>query len=352
MFQMLLTGEVQLPPLVLRLLCLEPAGGADALFEASWEGQRVRFVAECKSNSSARAVAAAVDQIRRRAAQYDALPMVIVPYLSPDQLDTLAQQKLSGVDLCGNGTLAVPGRLFVYRTGRPNIYPDSAPIKNIYRGQSAFVGRAFLSHPLFSAVTAVRKEIELRGATISLPTVSKTLKGLEEDLIIAREHGGPRLLQPEKLLDQLTKNYCPIPPRQRCLIKGPAEESAWAPLLKRLAQQENCTLVMTGAATGMRLAVAGRDPVTPFYCACPPAKIISASEGQLLETDRFANVELCWTAEPTAFFDVRERDGLPVASPVQAYLEMARGEQRLQQLSEQLRKIVIAEATQGRGVME
>ena len=56
----------------------------------------------------------------------------------------LEREGVSGLDLCGNGVVTVPGEWLVYRTGKPNLYPQSFPIKNVFRGASSLVARVFL----------------------------------------------------------------------------------------------------------------------------------------------------------------------------------------------------------------
>ncbi len=79
-------------------------------------------------------------------------------------------------------------------------------IKNIYRKNSSMVGAAFFVRSVYKTVRDVNEEINRRNLlvafldkkAISLSTVSKALKTLEDDLIIAREDN-IRLLQADKL---------------------------------------------------------------------------------------------------------------------------------------------------------
>ena len=78
-------------------------------------------------------------------------PMLIVPYLREKQLEQLAEEQPSGIDLSGNGIVCIPGKLLVFRTGKPNKYPDSAPTKYAYRGTTSLVARTFLCRPSFGS---------------------------------------------------------------------------------------------------------------------------------------------------------------------------------------------------------
>ncbi len=60
-------------------------------------------------------------------------PLLFVPFLSERQLQELEQEKISGIDLCGNGVVVVPDVFAVFRSGEKNRFTSSAPIENIYR---------------------------------------------------------------------------------------------------------------------------------------------------------------------------------------------------------------------------
>src|SRR5262249_53861333 len=125
--------------------------------------------------------------------------------------------------------------LLVLRTGFPNQFRWEGTIKNVYRKNSSIVARVFLLKKEFNSVKEVLEEIERRGGLVTLATVSKVCKSLEDDLLIAGGGGKPawarsptshpwtgspqlprltsafvrwlRLLQPDKLLDLLANNY-------------------------------------------------------------------------------------------------------------------------------------------------
>lgn len=142
--------------------------------------------------------------------------MLIMPFLSEQQLQELEQQRISGIDLCGNGVVIVPGIFAVFRSGERNRFSSSAPIKNIYRKNSSMVGRVFLARSSYGTVQEICTEVNRRNMLVkcgdkkpmSLSTVSKSLKTLEEDLIVERK-GAIQLLQADKLLEELSENYVP-----------------------------------------------------------------------------------------------------------------------------------------------
>ena len=141
----------------------EEAEGPAAVVVFAWKDQEFRFGVETSLISTPKGVAAAADRAKRECAGTGFQPMILVPYLPEPQLQALMDQEVSGLDLCGNGVLMMPGRLLFYRTGFPNTYPRSAGIKNIYRRESSVVARVFLLQPGFPSVGAVLEEISTRA---------------------------------------------------------------------------------------------------------------------------------------------------------------------------------------------
>ena len=210
------------------------------------------------------------------------------------------------------------------------------------------------------------KEIERRSGEVSLGTVSKVCKSLEDDLILERSrrklpaerpatrrrHGesprppraGPsplerrlHLLQPEKLLDLLAANYA-LPAvsrtfRGKCGLR-PME------LRTRLAgweEKSKARVVLTGASSVDAYAVMAREPMQSFYCSDIDGAIRHLGD-DIRETDRFADVTLLETQDEFVYFD--RRSGL-WASPIQTYLELLAGDKRERETAEQVRQVIL-----------
>ena len=125
------------------------------------------------------------------------VPMIIAPYISDKQSMRLQEEGISWIDLSGNMVVKVSPAIYIERKGKPNKYPDSSPIKNIYKGTSSLVGRALLLKPDgFSSLYEVVNFINARNGTITLATVSKVITSLEENLLVDKEKGKIRVRQP------------------------------------------------------------------------------------------------------------------------------------------------------------
>ena len=310
---------------------------ADLVLALEWQNQRRRFVVEFKGQSAPSYLAGAIEQVRSyTVANPDLLPLVIVPYLGPRSLERLIAAGVSGLDLCGNGVINIPGEWFVFRTGEKNRFPSSLPIKNIYRGASSIVARVFLLRPNYQSVNEVRDEILKRKGDVSLPTVSKVLKGLQEDLIISR-NDEIRVLQPERLLEQLKNSY--RRPRTKPRLQGKINN--FGEFLRTVAQvaEVNKATIARRSQTPY-VVLPSSNEIASFYVSSP-TPFLKGFGFEFEETSRFPNVEFLETDDPTVYFD-RRGTSPPIISPVEAYLELSNGGKREQEAAEPLRTNLLA----------
>jgi len=240
------------------------------------------------------------------------------------------------LDLCGNGIIVVKGALLVVRTGQPNRFPRSEPIRNVYRGDSSYVGRAFLAKPIYQTVGEIVTTIQDKGGSVSFATVSKVLKTLAADLIVERSEDQIKLIQPEKLLGQLAENYRPPKVIERFVGKIDVEDREIPTILTDAAKRIGSELLITGAASAARYSVLAREPVVAAYCDAPPKEVLTASGIRFEETDRFPNVDLTYTTDKLPFFEPAPQDGVKYASAVQVYLELMAGDKRQRESAEQV----------------
>ena len=344
-------GELSFPPLT---LCGESpkterqSGGEeertpDAVVGVGWGEREFRFAAVCRAAESPKEVREAADVAVRAARSGEGQPLVVVPFLPSSQLDALLALEVSGLDLCGNGVLVVPGEVLVYRTGSPNRFLRRGTIKNVYRRSSSVVARLFLVVPAFDSVNDAREEINRRGGTAALGTVSKVCEALDADLILERtrdsgaKNRNLRLLQGDKLLDRLAENY--TPPATGTVFVGRYAKSA-EELVGALAAWQKETdgrVVRTGVGSVDAYAVMAREPIDTFYCTDVPG-LVSRLGTDVRAGERFANLRLLQTRDELPYFDARP--GL-LASPIQTYLELAAGDKRDRETADQVRRLIL-----------
>jgi hypothetical protein len=345
---------IQLPPLRLTQVTgwdLEPDANTrvDAVAWVSWANQKQRFAVEFKALSTPKVIRGAMYQVKVAAQEMKLIPMIIVPYLNEEALRELEREGVSGVDLCGNGIVVAPGKFSVYRTGNRNQFSSSAPIKNIYRRNSSMVGRLLLAKPQFDRVTDILGEVNRRnilgtwaGDPMALPTVSKVLKVLEDDMIVGRDRYTSKLLQADKLLDALRENY--TPPKVKDVINWqiPIPSSGGLLLNEALSEafKSDVPAVFTGASASSIsfYAVMQAGGTNSIYCP-DPGKWLAKVPG--VRTDRFPTISVIQTEEASVYFDAQREKNVVFASPIQTYLELMEGDKRDQETAIQVRDYIL-----------
>ena len=103
--------------------------------------------------------------------------------------------------------------------------------------------------------------------------------------------------------------------------------------------------VDTGKSSLDAYGVRGRDEWPVLY-ARNADHLIDAWGDNVQESSRFIDLELRQTDDPTAYFDVRMKGGVPYASPVQVYLEYCAGDKREREAAAQVKDFILKELKQ------
>jgi hypothetical protein len=352
MLDQLRQGKVQLPPLTIRLLDDQLKVGEDkridAYIEAKWKRKSARFAVECKALSTPKFFQNSINYLKSLPLPKNVFPMLIMPFLSEQQLKELERVGINGIDLCGNCVVVSPGTFSVFRSGGKNRFPSSAAIKNIYRKNSSMVGRGFFVYPDFQTVQDICATINKRNLLVnrwnkkpmSLSTVSKVLKTMVEDLIITRNET-IRLLQPDKLLEKLSENYNPPAVKKRIRVKIPENNKSILKLLSEQSQQLELPLIASGTSSVARYTVMQRGDLLTVYCPKVEMLLKKLPWGQ---SHRFPNLELLETEDEPVYFDARQEDGFWWASPLQVFMELMVGDKRDQETAELLKTLILDDA--------
>jgi hypothetical protein len=223
----------------------------------------------------------------------------------------------------------------------------------------------FLCRPEFASLADIAQEIESRGGSVALSTISKALKRLEEDLIIERSANRSWLRQGDKLLDKLAEYYQPpkVTKTMTLAIKSieTTRESSTASAggLKAAGRLE-LSRVVRKVPTGSALTLAGCSSVeayavmgrqgSPILYTRKLDTLVKSWEAVVEETSRFVDFELRQTDDSTVYFDTRVQEELPYASPVQAYLECCQGDKREQETARDIRQLILQEISKRGGL--
>jgi len=334
----LMVGRELLYPLMTQVIQFPSLGasqdqGIDALIEAKIPGEQdlFRFAVQCKSRSTPDAFETALLKAEAAAAKFERRPLVLIPYLSPEKIQQLENRKASGIDLCGNGVIIVPGQVYIVRTGNPNAYKDSRPLSNPYQGKSSLVARVLLNKQHWTSLQEISAAIEIAGAKLSQPQISKAVHALEEERVIQRKNKTIISVDRVRLLRELAKDWrSNITKRSYFRVQ---DRKHWQ---ANLANVE--AWVVTGESSVTRYAsfseggpiqIAVRDLAqVQALLQCQPESIPS-----------FADLELIESTTDGYFFDNRlDEQGIRWASPLQTWLELQAGDARQKEAAQDIYK--------------
>ena len=309
--------------------------GTDGYIKIKFREKFLSLLIEIKNRTAPQIVETGIDnllQITSDSQNKDFIPALMVPYLSEKIVDRLKSSNLCGLDLNGNYYIVTPD-FVAMRLDKKNQYKESAYIKDIYSRNSSIVGRFLLREKkTFSSVNEIYDGIRNLEGTISLSTVSKVLKGLQEQLIISKDKNEIKLLQPGKLLINLKENY--IPPSVQKTIKINLPENILE--AKRVLFD----------TIGSKWIWSG-ESCAEFYAATTPIKsftvFVRAKNNQgLPDLDlsiRFYNyiIYFLQPVEEYVFFDSRDYK----ASKIQTYLELSQLDKREKEIARDIEKDIL-----------
>ncbi|MGO8673347.1 MAG: hypothetical protein ACLQVD_18550 [Capsulimonadaceae bacterium] len=307
----------------------------DAVVDVSWQSKVYTFLVECKALSTPKLTEAAIGQAMYYSRVTGLRPMIFVPYLGNEALNRLEADGVSGLDLCGNGIITVPGEMLIFRTGAPNRHPSRRKGPNPYRGASSIVARTLAIQPEFESSRAIERFIQEHGGSVTQGTVSKALDELEEDLMISRAGRVIRALQYDALLDRLVHHYERPQPNDATSYRIDGSQSDIARILSDRAGDLGEPIVVTGLGSASHYTAMAQSPPIPVYC-----RRLDLLHGHADDQSRFPNVRIIRMADAGVYYDPRCEGGLPLASPVQVYVELMNGGARDREMADQVRRLL------------
>ena len=341
MLDRLRPGEPLLAPLVIRHASIGANSQIDALVDASinQKDSPERFAVECKPRSTTEVFRRAIENATQSAKRLNCNPLIWIPYLSPEKLKELEELSVSGIDLCGNGFVVVPGRIYVVRTGQPNLYPDSRPVANPFRGQAGIVARMLAQEPHWNTLSELTAGISRQSQTKgpSLSQVSKAISAFVEEAIVIKEGNAIKLVDPVGLLDHLRKSWSRTTPRRQRAYRSLGDKTN----LSELSKSPSLAWSLTGESSA------------PHYCSIAQggALKVAVSDMKMAESllslipesvPSFADILLQETTDYSVFFANEHDDaGIRYASRVQTWLDLADGDARQRETAKDLYKAII-----------
>ena len=192
----------------------------DVLFDLESGENKVRVYAEIKQSISPRQLEDIAPWIARlKAIEKDAAFAIVSPALSQQAQAFCIEAGIDFLDLAGNISINVPGKFVLQRTGQRSkvvVEASDGPREvNVFSGRFSRVVRVLLQKPREWTLSEIAQELEnesrdnslLTGAdrnaglfVVSLGTISKALRTLEDQLWSRRRGTSALVPEPKRLL--------------------------------------------------------------------------------------------------------------------------------------------------------
>jgi hypothetical protein len=302
-----------------------PDGGIDVLFD---DGRGRRLMIQAKASSGPGVVARAAEHFAAAVGD-DAIPVLVVPYMTAAGAKAAAERDLNWIDLSGNAHLR-DDDLYVWVQGRPNRFVGRGRPSSPFAPKSARVTRAMLLDP-----TRWWVQKELADHTGLDPgSVSRIVRRLDRDTLVERDASRLRPRDPDLLLDAWAQDY--RFDRHDIItghLSGSGVELA-RDLHGRLADAE-VDHAFTGLAAAWAIDGFARFRLVSVYVAEDPRA--AAESVRLRRNERGANVQLIGPDDSGVFDGRRTPNDLPCVSPVQTFLDLGNLPERAAEAAEHLR---------------
>jgi len=326
-----------------RILNVEVA--AERPFEVAFQiesgSSRIQAMGEIRTNLTPKTVETIAPWIARlKSLQPESAFVLISEYLKPPVQAYCMENDIDFLDMAGNISINVPGKLFLRRVGRKAARQpaarESSRILGVYSGKSSRVLRVLLQQPGAWTLTKIAAELaaesdrnqfkQAGSFALSLGSISKVLATLEEELLIRRRGSTILVAEPLRLLTRWAERYGEQ--YRRRLRRSFTASNPFGDRPDTIGQGLN-TLAPGGyALTGSAAASLGApfvdiDLVDVFLAGFGRARAFRE-----LERRPGAGVKLriIYPYDFGVFLYARIIDGVPVVSDVQTYLDLyARG---------------------------
>ncbi len=316
----------------------------DAIIEFSIpEGPSFKAAVELLSISTPKVIDEKINifgNIKNELKRQELLPMIIAPYVSYKESKLLREQEICWIDLSGNMLITIPPVIYIERTGKSNKFPDTSPIKKIYEGTSSLVGRALLLCPEgFASLYEIADFIKQRNGAITLGTVSKVLKSLEEELIISKRESRISLKKPEILLDRLAEGYWNFAKRKR--DREYRYELENINELEALLEEFQIDYVYSGFYAAKRKNLGMTDQITIFIKSMQEVKsALKRSSIAVTPDEEYGQVTFIESRNSCIWFNRRVRPDNMV-DDLELYLELVNDKPRGPKIARQLKEQIL-----------
>ncbi len=325
---------------------LQDRSQIDAVMDCSIQnGPSFKAIVEIRTVATPQNILMAAQSLKAYVAddkQKDKIPLLVAPYIGTKQAKILEEKGISWLDLSGNISIRVSNRIYIERTGKPNRFPDTSPIKKIFQGTSSLVSRALLLKPEgFVSLYEIVDFINNRNAKITLSTVSKVLRKLDEELLISRGKSSISVPDPEKLLERLTQGYKNSKEREAATTYRYATDEP-DKMIFAFDEMLSIEYVACGFYAAQIKGMAVTDQITIFVKDMEQIqKAAFRNQIRIIPDAEFGNVSIKETKESSVWFNADIKPLRAVVDDIELYLEMMVDTPRGPKIAEQLKRRIL-----------
>ena len=316
-------------------------GGADAVVEVGDHA----FAVEVRRDASPTSIEAALAHLRQRPVD-SAVPLVVVPYMTPSGAERCEAEGVAWADLSGNAHVvsrAPGGGLYVHVYGLPNAFETRGRPRNAFAPKSARLARTLLARP-----GAAWTQKSLAEATdLDTGHVSRLVRRLlDADLVYRDDDGLVTAHDPARLLAAWADGNA----FRHEVVEGHVPGRDGEERARRLADAlggHGVPYALTGLAAAWAYTHHAGFRLVTCYVAEPdrhgdrPDPIEAAAEAGFRTDTRAPNARLLVPDDAGVFDGARTVGGMRCVAPAQAYVDLEHDSERGPELQEALRPVAL-----------
>lgn len=293
----------------------EEAEGPDLVFEVAFPRGKQVLLVETRNTGYPRVIREAANELLRHMRMYPgAYGVVAAPFISSRSAQILASEGIGYMDLAGNCRMEF-GNVYIRVEGNKNPDPERRRLKSLFAPKASRIDHALLLNP-GKAWKIPEMALEVR---VSIGEVHKVFRALLDQEWAERIPEGFRLTSPRQLLDDWSADYN----YRKNGVQGFHSLEDTDVLASKLA------VYCRHRKTRFALALfSGAERLAPYTRQNRLFAYVEEGMDELREALSLKtvasgpNVTLMIPYDEGVFYGSRTVDGLPVASPVQLYLDL------------------------------
>ena len=283
-----------------------------------------RLLVECKRRSEPRFLSEAAARFELvRIKQPQAYPVLLAAYLSPESAAVCREHGVGYMDFAGNCHLSF-GQIHIHREGFANPFREARGTAALFAPKAERVLRALLDPELPGRNWTFRELAQHTAPGVSLGQVHKVVKALCDHEFAAQSDKGARLLKPEALLLEWSKNYRferNKAARFYSILPTRELEAKLADLINEMDSMPNCEAAFASFSAAARIKPYVRQHRHYLYLKGDIALVTNHLE--LKEVSSGENVVVLEPYDDGVFYQAqRQDDGGICTGPIQTYLDV------------------------------